>query len=71
MNYHQSNYVLLMMNLNEEDIKCQATFRILYYCGLRKGELRGLQWKDIDLERKTLSVRKQITDSWYQKPQIV
>ena len=46
----------------EEDIKWQATFRILYYCGLRKGELRGLQWKDIDLERKTLSVRKQITD---------
>lgn len=46
----------------EEDVKWQATFRILYYCGLRKGELRGLQWKDIDLERKTLSVRKQITD---------
>lgn len=46
----------------EEDIKWQATFRILYYCGLRKGELRGLQWKDIDLKRKTLSVRKQITD---------
>lgn len=35
---------------------------MLYYCGLRKGKLRGLQWKDIDLERKTLSVRKQISD---------
>ena len=46
----------------EEDIKWQATFRILYYCSLRKGELRGLQWKDVDLERKTLSVRKQIAD---------
>ena len=29
---------------------------------IMRGELRGLQWKDIDLERKTLSVRKQITD---------
>ena len=38
----------------EADIKWQATFRILYYCGLRKGELRGLQWKDIDLERKNI-----------------
>lgn len=27
----------------EKDIKWQATFRILYYCGLRKRELRGLQ----------------------------
>lgn len=45
----------------EEAIKWKAIFRVLYYCGLRKGELRGLQWKDIDLERNTLSVRKQIT----------
>ena len=46
----------------EEDIRWKAVFEILYYCGLRRGELRGLQWKDIDLEHRTLSVRKQITD---------
>ena len=46
----------------EEDIRWRAIFEILYYCGLRRGELRGLQWKDIDLEHRTLSVRKQITD---------
>ncbi len=27
-----------------------------------KGELRGLQWKDVNLERRTLSISKQITD---------
>lgn len=48
--------------VQKEDIKWQATFKTLYYCCLRKGELRGLQWKDIALEIKTLSVRKQITD---------
>lgn len=37
-------------------------FEILYYCGLRKGELRGLTWKNIDHVNKTLSVKKQITD---------
>lgn len=37
-------------------------FEILYYCGLRKGELRVLTWSNIDLDNKTLSVRKQITD---------
>ena len=33
-------------------------FEILYYCGLRKGELRGLTWRNIDLVSKTLSVKK-------------
>ena len=37
-------------------------FKILYYCGLKKGEFRGLTWKNIDLINKTLSVKKQITD---------
>lgn len=46
----------------EDDIRWIAIFEILFYCGLRRGELRGLQWKDIDLERRTLSVRMQITD---------
>lgn len=36
-------------------------FEILYYCGLRKDELRGLTWSDIDFVNKTLSVKKQIT----------
>ena len=28
--------------------------------GLRRGELLGLKWEDIDLERGTIQVRRQI-----------
>ena len=31
------------------------------YTGLRKGELLGLQWKDIDFEKGYVSVTKQLT----------
>lgn len=46
----------------ENDLKFKTLFETLYYCGLRRGELRGLIWNNIDFERKTLSVSKQITD---------
>lgn len=46
----------------EENLRFKLMFEILYYCGLRKGELRGLTWNNIDFKNKTLSVRKQITD---------
>lgn len=43
-------------------LKYKTIYEILYYCGLRRGELRGLTWKNIDFNNKTLSVKKQITD---------
>lgn len=33
---------------------------IMMYCGLRRGELLALTWKDIDLENKMLSVNKSV-----------
>lgn len=33
---------------------------IMMYCGLRRGELLALTWKDIDLEKKILSVNKSL-----------
>lgn len=45
----------------ETDIKWIGIFEILYYCGLRRGELRGLQWKDINFKDRTL-ITKQIND---------
>lgn len=44
-----------------DDLRYKCFFELLYYCGLRKGELRGLTWRDIDFVNKTLSVKKQIT----------
>lgn len=45
----------------EEDLRWKCVFEILYYCGLRKAELKDLTWKDIYLDKKILSVNKQIT----------
>ena len=46
-----------MMNLKkfisyEDDLRWKCVFEILYYCGLRKGELKGLTWKDIYFDKK-------------------
>lgn len=35
-------------------------YETLYYCGLRRGELRGLTWNDIDIENNYLSVNKNV-----------
>lgn len=54
-----------MFNLDKKRYKrnkAKVMFEILYYCKLRKGELRGLTWRNVDLVNKTLSVKKQITD---------
>ena len=45
----------------EKDLRWKCVFEILYYCGLRKWELKGLTWKDIYFDKKVLSVNKQIT----------
>ncbi len=34
---------------------------IMLYCGLRKGELLALRWKDVDLEKDIISVNKSVT----------
>lgn len=44
----------------EEDILYKALYETLYYCGLRRGELKGLTWEDIDFEDKTLRVNKNV-----------
>jgi integrase len=36
-------------------------FELLYYCGLRRGEARGLQWTDIGWNDHTISITKQAT----------
>ena len=45
-----------------DDIKWKCCFEVLYYCGLRRSELRGLTWDNIDLFNKELSVNKNVTN---------
>lgn len=44
----------------EEDLRWKCVFEILYYCRLRKDELKDLTWKDISFDKKLLSANKQI-----------
>lgn len=44
-----------------DDIIYKTLFDVLYFTGLRKGELLGLKWKDIDFIDKTININKQLT----------
>ena len=45
-----------------DDLRYKCFFELLYYCGLRRSEARGLQWKHIDFNNKTLTVSQQVLD---------
>lgn len=46
----------------EEDLKYKTMFETLYFCGLRRGELRGLTWKYVDLNRREIRVVKNVVN---------
>jgi integrase len=41
----------------------EALYVLAVHCGLRKGELLGLRWDDLDLEGRALSVRRTLSES--------
>lgn len=46
-----------------DDLRYKCFFELLYYCGLRRSEARGLQWKHIDFKNKLLTVSQQVLNS--------
>ena len=44
----------------EADERYKILWETLYYCGLRRGELRGLTWNDIDFGNSYLRVNKNV-----------
>lgn len=44
----------------EDDLMFRCLWETLYYCGLRRGEARGLTWDCIDFKNKRLSITKQV-----------
>ena len=44
----------------EDEILFKSAFEVLYFCGLRLGELRGLTWDNINFEEMTISVKKNV-----------
>ncbi len=55
------------------DLRDKCLFETLYYCGLRRSEARGLQWRHIDFKNHTLTIAQQVlnlagnnaSSSWY------
>src|SRR5215208_3059538 len=43
--------------------RLEAMYVLAVHCGLRQGELLGLRWEDVDLEARTLRVRRQLQRS--------
>ena len=52
----------------DEPLSAKATVLRSLQCGLRRGEMLGLTWGDIDLGQRTLSVSKQFTNDKTLRP---
>ena len=48
----------MLQALEHESLQHQVIVKLLLYTGMRRGELCGLEWKDIDFERAVISVRR-------------
>lgn len=44
-----------------DNLKYKVIFELLYFTGMRKGEVLALTWSDIDFNKKKISVNKTIT----------
>lgn len=56
-NIEQFNYFISSI----KDPVYHCLFNFLYFTGLRKGELLGLEFKDINFDNRTISINKQLT----------
>lgn len=50
----------LLAALEEEPLKERTAIEVLLYTGMRRGELLGLKWSDIDFEKETLSIQRSV-----------
>lgn len=44
----------------EDDLLFKTLYEVLYFCGLRRGEVRGLTWEDVNFNNLTIYVNKNI-----------
>ncbi|MEA5039020.1 MAG: tyrosine-type recombinase/integrase [Clostridiaceae bacterium] len=44
--------------LNSEPVKWKTAVMLLFYSGMRRGELLGLEWKDIDFENRVIHISR-------------
>lgn len=55
----------------EDDLTYRTLFKTLYFCGLRKGEARALNWNDIDFNNNEITINKGLSDNVNGKKYII
>jgi len=56
--FNEQQCAILLDLIQDKPLKYQLAINIALFCGLRKGEVLGLTWNDIDFENQTLYVNK-------------
>ena len=56
--YSQEEMALLLTKMEDEPLKYRAFFYLMAYSGFRRGEMLGLEWKDIDFANNIISVHR-------------
>ena len=56
--YSQEEIAKLLIAINGESNKYRAFFFLVAYSGFRRGEMLGLEWKDVDFENDLISVKR-------------
>lgn len=51
-------FLAALEEMPEYEIPFKVLFEIALFCGLRKGELLGLDWRDVDMAKCTVTVRQ-------------
>lgn len=50
----------IIRNLNKLELKDRLLIALLIITGIRRGEALGLQWEDIDFDRKLINIRRSV-----------
>lgn len=58
--YNQAEVDEILQALSDEPTNIRALVEIAIFTGMRRGEIVGLKWSDIDFENKKISVRRSI-----------
>ncbi|MBR1430664.1 site-specific integrase [Ruminococcus sp.] len=56
--YSQEEMMKLLSLMQDQPLKYRVFFFLLAYSGFRRAEMLGLEWKDVDFDNCTISVRR-------------
>ena len=48
--------ITALINAADDDPRVTAAVLLATFCGMRRGEVRGLKWKDIDFDKKLINI---------------